>query len=90
MSDKSSVSKAASYQEIGAYWDTHDSTDSGEQEEVGFEVSIESQQRYLALDGDLSRRVRRLAVRRGISESILVQEWIRERLDQELARDDSR
>lgn len=90
MSDESSVSKAASYKEIGAFWDSHDATEVGGQDDVEFDVVVDSQQRYLALDEGLSRQVRHLATRRGIGEASLVQQWIREKLEQELAQDGHR
>ena len=41
--NKSSVSKASSYQEIGEYWDSHDLGEIwDETEEAKFEVDLES------------------------------------------------
>lgn len=45
MPGKTSISKARTYQEIGAFWDEHDATEFGEQTEVEFEVNIKSQRR---------------------------------------------
>jgi len=42
--NKSSVSKAGSYQEIGEYWDSHDLDEIwDETEEVDFEVDLQSE-----------------------------------------------
>ena len=60
-----------SYRDIGAFWDSHDVTETGGQEEVTFDVAIASQRRYLAVEGSLSERVRRAADRRGFSEQDL-------------------
>ena len=57
MPGKTLISKARTYQEIGAFWDEHDATEFGEQTEVEFEVNIKSQRRYYPLDGYLSRKI---------------------------------
>ena len=48
--NKSSISKAETYQEIGEFWDANDLTDFWEQTEpVEFKVEIESQTTYTKL-----------------------------------------
>lgn len=42
MPNRSTVSRATSYQEIGEFWDTHDATDMGDDEPVEFDVHIVS------------------------------------------------
>lgn len=82
MPDKTSVSNAGSYQEIGAYWDTHDATDCGEQAPVEFEVHIRSQRHYFPIEGQLWQKVRHLADQRGVSEETLLNIFLKERIDQ--------
>ena len=54
--NKSSISQARSYREIGEFWDTHDLTDYWEQTEpVEFEVDIQSEVRYYALESNVVR-----------------------------------
>ncbi len=43
MFSKAPISKAGTYQEIGAFWDEQDATEFGEQTEVEFDVNIKSQ-----------------------------------------------
>jgi hypothetical protein len=48
--NKSSISQANSYLEIGEFWDNHDVTDYWEQTKpVDFEVDIQSEGRYCAI-----------------------------------------
>ena len=55
--NKSSISKAESYREIGEFWDTHDVTDFWDQtEEVEFEVNLESDVRMIALEPNLAAK----------------------------------
>lgn len=82
MPDKTSVSNAHTYQEIGAFWDEHDATEFGEQTEVELEVNITSQRRYYPLDSHLSLRIRQIAKERGISEETLLNLWVQEKISQ--------
>ncbi len=55
--NKSSVSKARSYKEIGEYWDKHDIAEQWEETKPAeFEVDIKSEVTYYAVDGELSAR----------------------------------
>ena len=72
MLPKTSISNANTYQDIGAFWDEHDTTEFGEQTKVEFDVSIQSQRRYYSLDNHLSMKLRGIARDRGISEGTLL------------------
>ena len=55
---KSSKSKAQSYREIGEFWDTHDLAEYWDQtESVEFDVDIQSEVTYYALDSQLSELI---------------------------------
>jgi len=82
MSSKTPISKAHTYQEIGAFWDEHDATEFGEQTEVKFDVNIKSQRKYYPLDGYLSLKIRQIAEERGISEETLLNLWVQEKINQ--------
>lgn len=81
--NKTSISNATSYQEIGEYWDTHDLSEVWEQTEpVEFEVDIQSEQIYYRVDRELSSQVVILARTRGISAETLLNLWVQEKLEQ--------
>ena len=83
---KSSISKASSYQKIGEFWDTHDTTDYEDQTyEVEFEVDLQSEATYLPLEKSLSTRMRALAKQRGVSTETLLNLWVQEKLQKEAA-----
>ena len=82
MPSKTPVSKASTYQDIGAFWDTHDATEFGEQSDVEFEVHIKSQRRYYPIDSKLSLEIRKIAEKRGISEETLLNLWVQEKVRQ--------
>jgi CopG antitoxin of type II toxin-antitoxin system len=81
--NKSSLSKARSYAELGEFWDTHDLTEFWEQTKPAeFEVDIRSEVTYYALDSALSAEVRALAERRGVAPETLLNLWVQEKLHQ--------
>lgn len=79
--NKSSLSQARSYQEMGEFWDTHDVTEFWDATEpVEFEVDIQSEVRYYALESTLARKVSQIAQRRGVSVETLINLWVQERV----------
>ena len=86
MASKTPVSMARTYRDIGAFWDEHDSTESGEQTEVEFNVHIGAQRRYYPVDGQLCQKIREAAKQRGISEETLLNLWVQEKILQTEAK----
>jgi hypothetical protein len=85
--NKSSVSKASSYQEIGEYWDSHDLGEIwDETEEAKFEVDLESDVFYYAVETSLSSKLHLIAEKRGVSAETLVNLWLQEKVSQEVER----
>ncbi|MDQ3750232.1 MAG: BrnA antitoxin family protein [Acidobacteriota bacterium] len=85
--NKSSVSKAGSYQKIGEYWDAHDADEIwDETEEVKFEVDLESDVFYYAVETSLSSKLHTIAERRGVSAETLVNLWLQEKVNQEVTK----
>ncbi len=83
---KSSISQASSYAEIGEFWDTHELTEHWAQTKpIDFEVELQSETTYYALENGLSSRVRELAHQRGVSAETLLNLWIQEKLQEEAA-----
>jgi len=82
--NRSSISKAQSYKEIGEFWDTHDLSDYWDQTyPVEFEVDIQSEVTYYPLDTTLATKLRSIAKRRGISPETLINLWVQEKLQEE-------
>jgi len=79
--NRSSISKAASYQKIGEFWSRRDLADFWDQTEPAeFEIEIESERRYYPLDRDLSLELGKIARRRGVSTVTLLNLWVKEKL----------
>ncbi len=85
--NKSSISEAKSYQEIGEFWDTHDLDEVwNETVEAKFEVDLQSDVFYYAVETSLSSKLHRIAERRGVSAETLVNLWLQEKVNQEIKR----
>ena len=84
--NKSSISKASSYKEIGEFWDTHDLVDFWDQtEEVEFDVEIASQKTYFPVETSLSAKMSAIAKKHGVSTETLLNLWIERKVAEELA-----
>ena len=84
--NKSSVSKATSYREIGEFWDTHDLGDYWDKTRpVEFEIDIQSEETYYPVDAVLSKRIHSIAQRRGVSPETLLNLWIQEKVQKQKA-----
>jgi hypothetical protein len=69
------------YEEIGAYWDTHDLGDVAEQTRAAaFDVAIKRRRFLVAVDPASLREVRRRAATRGLTSESLVNLWLKEKL----------
>ena len=83
--NKSSISDAGSYQEMGEFWDQHDLTEVWDYTgSVEFSVNIASERKYFALDINMSNRVSKIARMHGISPETLVNLWVQEKLSQQI------
>jgi hypothetical protein len=81
--NRSSISQAGSYKEIGEYWDAHDLSESwGKTRKVTFDVRVESEITYCAVERGLSEKVRSIAKRQGVSADTLINLWIQEKIQE--------
>jgi hypothetical protein len=85
--NKSSISEVKSYQEIGEYWDSHDLGEVWDKtEEVKFEVNLESDVFYYAVETSLSSKLHTIAEKKGVSAETLVNLWLQEKINQEVTK----
>ena len=84
--NKSSISQAKSYKEIGEFWNTHDLAESWDKtREVSFEVDIKSEVTYYAVDKILSEQIQAIAQKRGVTADTLINLWVQEKLKEQKA-----
>ncbi|MDI6808212.1 MAG: CopG family antitoxin [Candidatus Eisenbacteria bacterium] len=82
-----SLSRASSYRETAEYWDDHDlSRVWSKTSPARFDVEIESEATYFAIDSSLLERLRVLARKRGVSSGTLINLWLQEKLREKLPR----
>ncbi|MEK6303539.1 MAG: CopG family antitoxin [Acidobacteriota bacterium] len=81
--NKSSLSKAGSYQEIAEFWDTHDLAEHWDKTKPAeFEVDIQSETTYYPVENALSKKIRTAARKRGVSPETLLNLWVKEKLEE--------
>jgi hypothetical protein len=89
--NKSSISQASSYAEIGEYWDAHDLADHWDQtHEVSFDVRIESSVTYFAVEKTLAEKLRAAAKSHGVSPETLLNVWVQEHVTAEQSSETGR
>lgn len=82
--NKSSISKGETHEEIGEYWDTHDLAEHWERTKTAeFEVDIQSEVTYFAVEKQLSEKIKAFARRRGVSPDTLLNLWVQEKLQEQ-------
>ncbi len=86
--NKTTISKANSYHEIGEYWDAHDLSEVWDKtEEIKFEVDLQSDVFYYAVETSLSSKLHSIAEKRGVSAETLVNLWLQEKVNSSIADD---
>jgi hypothetical protein len=81
--NKSTISQAQSYQSMGEFWDTHDLTDFWEQTAPAeFEVDLQSQTIYYAVDQVLSVKIMEIAQQRGVSPETMLNLLVQAKLQE--------
>jgi len=77
--NKTSISGASSYREIGEFWDTHDLSDFWDQtHEVQMDVDADSSTIYFPVEKALAEKLRTEAEQRGVSAATLLNTWVQE------------
>jgi hypothetical protein len=77
--NKTSISNASSYSEIGEFWDTHDLSDYWDStHEVEFQVNLGRAAVYFPVDRELAEKLRTAARDRGVSPDALLNVWLKE------------
>ena len=81
--NKTSISKANTYQEIGEYWDTHDLGEIWDKTRpASFQVDIQSVFRYFPVELKISQKITEIAKKRGVSSETLVNLFLQEKVSQ--------
>ena len=81
---KSSISKRTSYKEIGEFWDNHSLSKFWDKtKRVSFEVDIDSEVTYYAIDKELSEKIQILAQKRGVTPNTLINLWVQDKLQEQ-------
>jgi CopG antitoxin of type II toxin-antitoxin system len=82
--NRSSISKARSYSEMGEFWDEHDLNDFWTKtRNVKFDVVLEPEATYYPIEKNLSAEIQSVARKRGVSSDTLVNLWLEQKLKEQ-------
>jgi len=83
---KSTISKSSTYRQLGEFWDTHDLSEFWDKTKpASFDVAMESETTYYAVDMKLSEEVEEIARKRGVAADTLINLWVQEKLREQKA-----
>jgi hypothetical protein len=82
--NKTSISGASSYREIGEFWDEHDLSEYWDQtRDVQMDIDIHTSTVYFPVEKSLAAKLRKEAENRGISPETLLNTWVQEHVGNE-------
>jgi len=85
--NKSSISKAQSYAEIGKFWDEHDLSDYwSSTRRVKFDVVLEPEATYYPVSQDLAEEIKSVARKEGVTARTLVNRWLDQKIKERRSR----
>ena len=83
--NKSSISKASSYEDIGTYWDAQDLSKVWHKtKKVKFDVQIESEVIYYPIEKGLSEKIQSIAKKQGVSSDTLINLWVQQKVQEQI------
>ena len=86
--NKSSISKASTYEEMGDFWGTHDLTDFMDKiKDVDIKVNLKNEKIFFSLDKTIAKNLRKIAKQRGISPETFLNQIVYEKLNSILSED---
>ena len=81
--NKTSISKARSYAQIGEFWDKHDLSDYwGKTRKVKFDVVLDPEATYYPVQKDLAEEIKSVARKQGVTFDTLVNRWLGQKLQE--------
>ncbi len=81
--NKSSISQAESYEEIGDYWDERDLAEHWDKTApVEFAVTLNSETTYYPIETALSTRLHSIAQELGVTPEALLNTWVQEKVEE--------
>jgi hypothetical protein len=85
--NRSCLSEARFYKDIGVCWDTHDLSEAqSKTRRVKLGLQIESEAICYAVEKSLSEKVQSIAKKQGVSSDTLVNLWIQEKVQEQISR----
>lgn len=80
---KNKVPNNMTLEEASEFWDEHSFLDYDDIQKVHFSVDLRKNKNYIEIKDDLVKQIRSIAYRKGTSPRILINQWLKERLEME-------
>jgi hypothetical protein len=80
---KDKVPENMTLDEASEFWDEHSFLDYEDVQEVYFSVDLRKNRNYIDIKEDLARQIRAIAQQKGISSRILINQWLKEKVETE-------
>lgn len=76
--------KRTSYEAVADYWDSHELSDENS-EPVEVAVDLQRSTTYFPIEKNLADRLKTTAARQGVSSQVLLNRWVQQKIDEEVA-----
>lgn len=80
---KDKVPENMTLDEASEFWDEHSFLDYEDIREVHFSVDLRKNRNYVDIKEDLAKQIRAIAHQKGTSTRILINQWLKEKVESE-------
>ena len=80
---KDKIPENMTLEEAAEFWDGHSALDYDDVQEAHFSVDLRKNRNYVDLSDPLVKQIRMIAHERGVSSRVLVNRWLREKVEDE-------
>ena len=80
---KDKIPENMTLDEASDFWDEHSFLDYDDVREVHFSVDLRKNRNYIDIKEDLAKQIRAIALQKGISSRVLINQWLKEKVESE-------
>jgi len=80
---KNKIPENMNLDEASEFWDEHSFLDYGDVREMHFSVDLRKNRNYIDIKEDLAKQIRAIAHQKGTSSRVLINQWLKEKVDSE-------
>jgi hypothetical protein len=80
---KDKIPENMTLDEASEFWDEHSFLDYEDVRKVHFSVDLRKNRNYIDIKDDLAKQIRAIALQKGISSRVLINQWLKEKVESE-------